>query len=61
MGGPSVELTQDERDLLLEVLTEARGTLREEIYKTETGTLREQLHVRETLITQLLDKLSRLA
>jgi hypothetical protein len=53
-----LELNQNERELLAEVLSTAFAGLREEIYKTETAEYKTMLKQRESLMKGLLDRLS---
>jgi hypothetical protein len=53
----NVELTEEERELLLETLRRVLGELRSEIYKTEAFDYKEALKAREAAITGLIDRL----
>jgi hypothetical protein len=48
-----LELNEQERQLLQEVLSTALGTLREEIYKTESAPYEAMLKQREVTLLQL--------
>ncbi len=52
-----VVLNDEERETLMEVLTEALPNLREEVYKTENFDYREELKRREASIKSLLARL----
>jgi tetrahydromethanopterin S-methyltransferase subunit B len=53
-----LQLTEDERVLLSDVIGDALQSLREEIYHTDTFQIREQLKQRESLLDDLQRKLS---
>jgi hypothetical protein len=53
-----VVLNDEERETLMEVLSEALPNLREEVYKTENFDYREELKRREANIKSLLARLS---
>ena len=53
----NVELTEEERDLLLETLRRVLGELRSEIYRTEAFDYKEALKAREATLTGLIDRL----
>jgi hypothetical protein len=53
----NVELTGEERALLLEILRGVLGELRSEIYKTEAMDFKETLKAREATLTGLIDRL----
>jgi hypothetical protein len=53
----TVELTAQERDVVLSVLEDELGRLKGEIYKTETWEYKEQLKERESLLTSAIDRL----
>jgi hypothetical protein len=50
-------ITEQERDLLLKVVEQYYGNLREEIYKTEGHGFKEELKGEETVVEALLKKL----
>jgi hypothetical protein len=52
-----LQLNDDERTVLTDVLARALGSLREEVYQTTTFEVREQLKRREAIIDALLAKL----
>ena len=52
----NVELTEEERTLLLETLRGVLGELRSEIYKTEAFDYKEALKARETALTGLINR-----
>lgn len=56
-----LELTEPERALLLEVLKDRLGTVREEIYHSTTFEFTEQLKEKEKALRQLIDKLEKAA
>jgi hypothetical protein len=53
-----LEIKPAEYDLLLDLLTGAMGSLREEIYKTEGAEYEAMLKQRESLLKGLLARLS---
>jgi hypothetical protein len=53
-----LQLTDDERTLLRDVISDAIQSLRDEIYHTSTFEIREQLKQREALLDGLQRKLS---
>lgn len=53
-----VALSDEERRTLVEILNETLPNLREEVYKTENFDYREQLKQRETLVKDLVARLS---
>jgi hypothetical protein len=53
----NVELTEEERKLLLETLRGVLSDLRSEIYKTEAFDFKEALKAREAAFTSLIDRL----
>ncbi len=52
-----LELNEEERQALLEVLNHAIPNLREEVYKTENFDFREELKQRELVLRNLLARL----
>jgi hypothetical protein len=50
------ELTQNERDVLLEVLKERLGELREQVYHASTPLFKDELKEREAVIRRLIAK-----
>lgn len=52
-----LELTDEERDFLQEILRDRMGTLREQVYHTTTSTFKQQLKERESLLQSMIDKL----
>lgn len=57
----NLEITAEERTLLVELLDQDRRELKEEIYKTEAFDYKDALKARERLLLGLLDKLERSA
>lgn len=53
----TVDLTAQQRDVVLSILEEELGRLKGEIYKTETWEYEEQLKERESLLTSAIDRL----
>jgi hypothetical protein len=53
-----LQLSESERDLVLELLRRALGDLRAEIYKTDTTDYKMQLRERETLLTGVINRLA---
>ena len=53
----NVELTEEERKLLLETLRGVLSELRSEIYKTEAFDFKEGLKAREAAYASLIDRL----
>jgi hypothetical protein len=53
----SVELSREERDLLVELLEEEFDEIRAEIRRTENHDYKENLKVREKLIQDLLGRM----
>jgi hypothetical protein len=52
-----LQLADEEKNVLTDVLGTALGNLREEIHRTATFELREQLKKREAVINAVLSKL----
>jgi hypothetical protein len=52
-----IELTEQELDVLREVMTRERGDVKEEIYKTDTPDYKALLKTREAAIISILTKL----
>lgn len=52
-----LELNEDEREVLLGLLEEVLGDLRDEIYRAESHDFKEQLRVRKAIVTGLIDRL----
>jgi hypothetical protein len=52
-----IELTQDEVELLRELLDRANADLREEVYKTEATEWKRELKARERTLGALITKL----
>jgi hypothetical protein len=50
-------LTDDQRTLLVSILQDTLGEVREEVYKTELHEYREELHQKEELVRGLLTAL----
>jgi hypothetical protein len=53
----TVDLTAQQRDVVLSILEEELGRLKGEIYKTETWEYEEQLKERESLLIAAIDRL----
>ena len=53
-----LDLNQEERKVLSEILNETLPNLREEVYKTENYDYREQLEQRESVVRELLSRLA---
>lgn len=53
----NINLTDQERELLVHIVEEYYSTLREEIYKTEASEFKDNLKVEEAAIENLLEKL----
>ncbi len=53
-----LELTEAERDALLEVLKDRLGTMREQVHHSDTTTFREELKAEAGLLQVLIAKLS---
>jgi hypothetical protein len=51
-----LEVTDAERQILAEILTNALSNLKDEIYHTETYDYKEELKVRESTLIGLLGK-----
>ena len=52
-----IELDESERELLLNVLEELLGDLRDEIYRAESHDFKEQLKVKKALVLKLIGRL----
>jgi hypothetical protein len=52
-----IDLTADETAVVTEILENARGDIREQIYKSELSDLKDSLKQRETMLTSLLARL----
>lgn len=52
-----IQLNEQERQALLEILEDALPNLSEEIYKTENFDYREQLKQRQAVVKALLERL----
>jgi len=52
-----IELGESERELLLNVLEELLGDLRDEIYRAESHDFKEQLKVKKALVLKLIGRL----
>jgi hypothetical protein len=50
----NLTVTDDQRTLLVSILQDTLGEVREEVYKAEVGRYREDLHQKETMIRDLL-------
>jgi hypothetical protein len=50
-------LTADETAVVTEILENARGEVREQIYKSEVAQYKDALRQRETMLTSLLARL----
>jgi hypothetical protein len=53
-----IELSDEQRKALFELLNDTLPTLRQEVYRTENFEFREQLKRKEQIIKELLDKIS---
>ncbi len=53
-----IALNDEERQTLIEILNETLPNLRAEVYRTENYDYREELKQRETIIKQLIARLS---
>jgi hypothetical protein len=53
----SLELTQEERELLIDVLVARLGELRQEIHHSTVSTFTDQLKQTEVLMKALIDKI----
>jgi hypothetical protein len=53
----TLELTPEQLDVLLRILTEYRGSLRSEIYRTEDGGYKRDLKHEEDLIDELFRRI----
>lgn len=53
----SIELSPEERTLLVEILDESLRNLKEEIYHTDSFDYKEALKARESLLLGLLERL----
>ena len=51
-------LSEEEREVLAEILQDVLPNLREEVYRTENYDYREQLKQRETVVRDLLSRLA---
>jgi hypothetical protein len=52
-----LELSSEEQALLLKILKDYRGTLRQEIYRTEASPFKHDLKIEEELLDRLLARL----
>jgi hypothetical protein len=52
-----INISDQERELLVRILEDYYSTLREEVYKTETYTVKDDLKNEESAIRDLLGKL----
>ncbi|HEY2596636.1 MAG TPA: hypothetical protein VGK33_22310 [Chloroflexota bacterium] len=52
-----IDLTADETAVVTEILENARGDVREQIYKAELADLKDSLRQREAMLTSLLARL----
>ena len=52
-----IDLDDGERTLLLDLLEELLGDLRDEIYRAESHAFKEQLKVKKALVLKLLGRL----
>jgi hypothetical protein len=52
-----IDLTADETAVVTEILENARGEVREQIYKSEVSEYKDALRQREVLLTGLLTRL----
>ena len=50
----NLTVTDDQRTLLVSILQDTLGEVREEVYKSETGRYKDDLRQKETLIRDLL-------
>jgi hypothetical protein len=55
-----LKISSEERDLLLDILTTYRGTLRTEIHRTEVFAYKQDLKEQEELLGRILGKLHEL-
>ena len=58
MNNEAIQLTQKERDYLVEVLKDRLGTQREGIYHSETAAFKDEMKQEEQTLRQLIDKLN---
>jgi hypothetical protein len=56
-GAMHIELDESERALLLDLLEELLGELRDEIYRAESHDFKEQLKVRKALVLKVMGRL----
>jgi hypothetical protein len=52
-----IDLTADETAVVTEILENARGEVREQIYKSEVAQYKDALRQRESMLTSLLARL----
>lgn len=52
----SLELTESEREFLLEILQDRLGSLREQVHHSRTSTFTDQLKAKEELLRRLIEK-----
>lgn len=55
----NIDLSEEEREVLVDLLNETPPNLRSEVYKTEQYDYRESLKRREALLLALRDKIGR--
>lgn len=55
-----IELSQEELDLLRELLARANADLREEVYRTEAAEWKRALKAQERVLQTLIEKLANL-
>ncbi len=55
-----IELSQEEVDLLRELLARANADLREEVYRTEAAAWKRALKTQERVLQTLIEKLASL-
>lgn len=53
----TLELSDPERELLLEILRDRLGTLREQVYHSTTSTFTEELKQKRELLKEIINRL----
>jgi hypothetical protein len=61
MPGMTLELSNEEHALLLELLRDELGRLKGEIYRTEAADFKEELKAREALLASIIGRLEALS
>lgn len=56
-----IEISKEEREILVQLLTSAIADEREEIYKTDTFTFKEQLKEQKRMMQNILSQILNLA